>query len=666
MKEVAVQSINTAVIPGAVALAAVASQPVEMVAVTRLALSPYNVRRKTPTGIEALAELIAAKGVMQNLIVHEIKSPKNKTVKLGVCAGQRRMLALQYLLAKGRIAEDYLVPVQIQSEGEALSLSLIENKEREAMHPADQSVAFQHLVQEGKTIPFIAAFFSISEAAVRRELKLASVSPKLLDLFRDNEMTYEQVTALALTEDHAMQERLWFEAEQDWMRNPDQLRQAITGAELDTRRSPFVAYVTLEAYEAAGGYVRRDLFSNVANAGYISDIELLNRLVADKLQGLAQEVAAEGWAWVEVRPKRDHTEMARFGRLHPTRREYTKKEKAEARKLEKAQNEADAAVNAYCDEGHEEDEAYAQLEEVAVQAEKAMLDYSARLLSWEDEQKGRSGVIVSLNHLGQPKIERGLVRPTEKAAVKQDGVKGAEALTIAPEKVKPVHGESLCRRLTAHRTAAVQAELMKQPTVALALVMHKLIPEVFSDVYEPWLRKSALELSATCAHRKLLQLADDMEASTAWQAIDAERQKWAAMLPQRYRDLLPWLLSQSEDVMANLFAFCVAATVDGVSETDSPHVVNAVSDVLEIDMSQYWQATRASYLQHVPKQRIVDVVAQAVSPQAANPLGAMKKGDAAAAAELMLAETKWLPEVLTNRAQPPCLYDDDGDEENAV
>ncbi len=137
------------------------------------------------------------------------------------------------------------------------------------------------------------------------------------------------------------------------------------------------------------------------------------------------------------------------------------------------------------------------------------------------------------------------------------------------------------------------------------------------------------------------------------------------MLPQRYRDLLPWLLSQSEDVMANLFAFCVAATVDGVSEVDRPHNVNTISDVLDLDMGQYWQPTRASYLQHVPKQRIVDVVAQAVSPQAANPLGAMKKGDAAAAAELMLAETKWLPEVLTNRAQPP-RHDDDGDEESAA
>lgn len=665
MREVAVQTTNAAVIPNVAALAAVASQPVEMVAVTRLELSPYNVRRKAPTGIEALAEIIAAKGVMQNLIVHEIKSPKNKTVKLGVCAGQRRMLALQYLLAKGRIADDYLVPVQIQSEGEALSLSLIENKEREAMHPADQCVAFQHLVQEGKTIPFIAAFFSISEAAVRRELKLASVSPKLLDVFRSNEMSYEQVTALALTDDHAMQERLWFDAESDWMRNADQLREAITGSELDAKHSPLVAFATLEAYEAAGGYVRRDLFSNAPNAGYIADIELLNRLVAEKLETIAQEVAAEGWAWVEVRPKRDHTEMARYGRLHPTRREYTKKEKAEARKLEKAQSEADAAVNDYCDAGNDEDDTYAQLEQAAVLAERAVLDYSARLLSWSDEQKARAGVIVSLNHQGQPKIERGLVRPTEKAAVKKDGVIGAEALTAEPEKVKPLHGETLCRRLTAHRTAAVQAELMKQPTVALALVMHKLIPEVFADVYEPWLRASALELSATCAHRKLLQLADDMEPSTAWQAIDGERQKWAAMLPQRYRDLLPWLLSQSEDVMANLFAFCVAATVDGVSEVDRPHNVNTISDVLDLDMAKYWQPTRASYLQHVPKQRIVDVVAQAVSPQAANPLGAMKKGDAAAAAELMLAETKWLPEVLTNRAQPPCL-DDDGDEESAA
>lgn len=54
-------------------------------------------------------------------------------------------------------------------------------------------------------------------------------------------------------------------------------------------------FVELATYEAAGGYVRRDLFSDDENAGYIADAELLQKLVAQKLDATAAEVRAEGW-----------------------------------------------------------------------------------------------------------------------------------------------------------------------------------------------------------------------------------------------------------------------------------------------------------------------------------------------------------------------------------
>lgn len=56
-------------------------------------------------------------------------------------------------------------------------------------------------------------------------------------------------------------------------------------------------FVGLATYEAAGGYVRRDLFSDDENAGYIADAELPQKLVAQKLDATAAEVQAEGWGW---------------------------------------------------------------------------------------------------------------------------------------------------------------------------------------------------------------------------------------------------------------------------------------------------------------------------------------------------------------------------------
>jgi ParB family chromosome partitioning protein len=180
--------------------------PIEYVPLALLCKSPHNVRRKTPTGIEALAGNIAAAGVMQNLVTHEMKS-RGKQRKLGVCAGQRRLLALELLHTAGRIDDSYPVPVKIVSEADAVAVSLIENQ-HEPMHPADACEAFRLLVNEGRTVTFIAALFSLSEIQVQRHLKLANVSPHLLDVFRDDGMTLEQIRTLALTDDHELQERL--------------------------------------------------------------------------------------------------------------------------------------------------------------------------------------------------------------------------------------------------------------------------------------------------------------------------------------------------------------------------------------------------------------------------------------------------------------------------
>lgn len=56
----------------------------------------------------------------------------------------------------------------------------------------------------------------------------------------------------------------------------------------------------------------------------------------------------------------------------------------------------------------------------------------------------------------------------------------------------------------------------------------------------------------------------------------------------------------------------------------------------------------------------------AVSPKVAADLGKMKKGDAAAAAELRLAKIAWLPEILTDRDAPasPSWTDRDDDEDD--
>jgi ParB family transcriptional regulator, chromosome partitioning protein len=297
----------------------------------------------------------------------------------------------------------------------------------------------------------------------------------------------------------------------------------------------------------------------------------------------------------------------------------------------------------------------------------AVDQYAERFETFDVQDMKRSGAYVYLDSEGHVCIERGLVR-REEAQDEPDGAAG-RVVTGAPRapKERPLHGEKLCKRLTAHRTAAVQIELAQQPGVALAVLMQRMIPIVFDDVYGHAYIDHAVRIDVHTTRDALVSSADDMGESVAWKELEAERAKWSRMLPRRVGDLLAWLLQQDTDVMSNLFAFCVAATVDGISAADRPHAVNEVANTLKVDLARYWKPTRAAYFEHVAKDRIVTVVGESVSPQAAGELRGMKKDAAAATAEQRMMDSGWLPEVLRNREVPQRITwdhdDEDGDDE---
>jgi ParB family chromosome partitioning protein len=62
-------------------------------------------------------------------------------------------------------------------------------------HPADQFEAFKALAGDGKEPEEIAARFGVTASVVRQRLKLASVSPKLMKLYRGDQMTLDELMA---------------------------------------------------------------------------------------------------------------------------------------------------------------------------------------------------------------------------------------------------------------------------------------------------------------------------------------------------------------------------------------------------------------------------------------------------------------------------------------
>lgn len=174
------------------------------VPLSRLQLSPRNVRKTGGAEIQDLAASIAAHGLGQNLII-----TRNGGDVFEVEAGGRRLKALQQLAGAGTLPADWPVPCKVVTLEQAAEISLAENQLREQMHPADQFTAIKALVDSGLDEAEVAARFGVTRLFVRQRMKLAKVSPKILDEYRAGKTTLEMIEAFAITNDVPRQERVY-------------------------------------------------------------------------------------------------------------------------------------------------------------------------------------------------------------------------------------------------------------------------------------------------------------------------------------------------------------------------------------------------------------------------------------------------------------------------
>src|SRR5580658_5471674 len=177
----------------------------------KLVLSQSNVRRvKAGVSIEELAEDIARRTLLQGLNVRPVLDADGaETGMFEIPAGGRRYRALELLVKQKRLARTAPVPCVVREGGIAEEDSLAENIQRAPLHPLDQFRAFLALREKGQSEEEIAAAFFVSVAVVKQRLRLASVSPKLLDLYAENRMSLEHLMAFTVTTDHARQEQVW-------------------------------------------------------------------------------------------------------------------------------------------------------------------------------------------------------------------------------------------------------------------------------------------------------------------------------------------------------------------------------------------------------------------------------------------------------------------------
>ena len=627
-----------------------------VVALNKLKKSEKNARKTPhrPADIEAMAASVAVKGVLQPPVVEpEIGADGEPTGFYLVTIGEGRRQALALLAKRKAIRKTHPVRCVLDTANDPFEISLDENVTRADMHPADQFEAFKRLADErGLSAEEIGARFGVSAAVVRQRLRLGAVSPKLLQLYREEVLTLDQLMAFGVSEDHARQEQVYEQL--SWNRTPPHIRGAMTETKVPVsdRRAVFVG---VEAYAEAGGTMLRDLFSE-DQGGWLDDVSLLDRLVTEKLEVFAAGVRErEGWKWVEAHIEFPHG--LGLSRVYPHPVARSPDEEAGMAALAE---EYDALVSQWDAVEELPPEIDARFREI-----DAALEAFGGGTAFADDDRARGGVFVVLGPDGLARIERGLIRPKDEAPEPESdtaadkhssGDAGGDDRDDSPSD----HGEDteadgdadaplpdrIVADLTAHRTMALRNAMASDQAVAVAAVVHSL---VLSTFYPPYERASCLEIK--CGFAALEPHAPGIADSEAGRRIAERHEAWAVRLPQAAGEVWAFVQGLGADDLLNLLAHCAGLTINAVrSPVDRRPVAlaqaDALAEALDLDMTTWWSPTARSYLGRVTKAKIGEAVTEAVSPEAAERIAGLKKTDMAEAAETLLAGSGWLPSPL--------------------
>jgi len=610
---------------------------IQLIPLNRLVVSPRNVRRKDrKTDIEALAASIASRGLLQNLCV----VPTDRD-RFEVDAGGRRHLALKLLAKTGVIAKDFPIACNIVAREEGVEVSLIENVHRVAMDAIDEVDAFAALVAGGATPDEVANRFGVTRRHVDQRLALSGLSPKIKAAWKRGDVTLDVARAFCLVDDHAQQDAVFRSLGKPVTHAHSVRSRLMDGRMRATDR--LAAFVGLDAYEAAGGKVLRDLFD--AEAVFIESPALMMKLAEEKLAGPLEEWLAKGWSWVDVNLGSGRGDGLSSTRLHPEWRDPTAEEQAELDRLtaEIEVLDADLEANAVDDDPRwtERDDLEAAYETIR-QAGRC----------WSPDVMAVSGVMLSIDHDGEVSATEGLVRCDDQKRVdaylkqrrtgersESDGESDDEPV-VAHRSALP---KAVNRDLTLIRTRAIRLTLSGDPDVALALCVAAMVSR---SVH----RTELTGIAVSAQHRPVEDL----------QALDAARSEIEGRLPADDLDLLNWALDLSRERLLAVLAVLVAGAVDLAHEDTTPvdlrkqAIADCLARQLDIDMTRHWTAG-IDFWGRLPKSALVAALSDAPGmadrsarsrDDAIKTHAKLRRDDLATKVSVMFEGANYLPAIL--------------------
>lgn len=526
------------------------------------------------------------------------------------------------------------------------------------MRPVDQFEAYYAMTEEGKPVADIAARFGKTVNFVRGRLALARVSAVLLDLYRNEEMTFEQLSAFTLTDDHERQVTVW-ENLPYWNASADSIRRALRSDSItaNDKRLRFIGGI--EAYEAVGGAVKRDLFDD-QHSGYATDIALIEKLVADRLEAEAAILRAEGWNWIEIV---DALPFAnRMDRVYAQPVPLTDEQQSQLDTLE--------VQLAEVMERFEREEATAE----DIEAENALTQEIEALRNqgeaYDQSDIERSGCYVTIDYYGKLCVERGLIRPDEtEDALDQDGIdqpQNEHKTERAEEAAQPAFKMPAAfeQELSAQKTAAIRAELAYNPTVALATVVHALLLSLYSYGGR---EQTALEITlSNVGPESSIKDAAEVKAIQTMNIIAAEMK---SKLPENPADLWSYCMACNQQELLNLLAFAASQSLNAIQLPHSSRLrqrnhADRIAEALQMNMEDWFVPTAANYFSRISKAGIEAALTEVKGADFAEGVSGMKKADAAAYAERQTRGTGWLPKEVRLTSDTGLDIAEDADEDH--
>lgn len=560
----------------------------------QLIFSAQNVR-SMDSSKKADSELIAgiaSQGVLQNLIVIPNKS------KFEVVAGGRRLAALMHLVTHKEIDFDMPVGCQVRDAGENLTeISLMENVQREAMHPADEFEAYRKMIEDdGLDVSDVAERSGKSRTYVKQRLSLGSVCPKLLGYYRKGKITLDAIMAFTLSNDHKRQQACYKELSSSHRLHPHGIKNWLAGEAVVTSNG-IGKFVGKAAYLSAGGLLNTDLFEDVV---YLSDSELVTKLAMEKLDKAAAKLSGDGWLWVTPTLLIDSVSQEfDVVNLVPVLAGVPKALTAKIKKLD----DVFTAIDAKCrEEGwpDELDKEFDKAEEALQKANDKQNDY----LTYTAEQKSYSGCFVGFDGAGKLRLRNGIAfkkdvpQPKESESVKTAGDKAKEPA------VKGV-SMALNTDLGNYRQQATKAALVAQTSIAMDILHYSVCVQVLVTGYHQG--RNLLDMDFKVASSRTSK--EDIEDMPATTVINAALEKldteWLAIKDEAKR--FDKFCGLSKAVKDKLVTYCVAKSLT-ISSKGANKEQDCVVDKLKVPFAEYWKPTKENYFSRLSLKLLIESV----------------------------------------------------------